>query len=135
MATRSRNIYGPYEEKIVLAQGKTAVNGPHQGGWVDTPKGEFWFLHFQDRAAYGRVVHLQPMKWVDDWPVIGEGGEAVPTYNKPDVGREVIAAVTPAESAEFNGPALSLQWQWQSNQRPGWVFPTPAPRREGRRYR
>lgn len=126
LVLRSRNIYGPYEEKIVLAQGKTAVNGPHQGGWVDTPKGEFWFLHFQDRAAYGRVVHLQPMKWIDDWPAIGEGGEAVPTYKKPDVGREAIAAVTPAESDEFNGTALGLQWQWQANPRPGWVFPTPA---------
>jgi len=126
LVLRSRNIYGPYEEKIVLAQGKTAINGPHQGGWVDTPKGEFWFLHFQDRAAYGRVVHLQPMKWIDDWPAIGEGGEPVPTYKKPDVGREAIAVVTPAESDEFNGTALGLQWQWQSNPRPGWVFPTPA---------
>ncbi|MFR5959996.1 MAG: family 43 glycosylhydrolase [Bacteroides stercoris] len=51
---RSRNIYGPYENRTVLAQGSSPVNGPHQGGWVDTPTGEDWFMHFQDVGAYGR---------------------------------------------------------------------------------
>ena len=61
----------PYESKIVMAQGKTTINGPHQGGWVDTNTGESWFVHFQDKGAYGRVIHLNPMMWVNDWPVIG----------------------------------------------------------------
>jgi beta-xylosidase len=125
LVLRSRNIYGPYEEKVVLAQGKTAVNGPHQGAWVDTPKGDHWFLHFQDRAAYGRVVHLQPMKWVDDWPVMGQAGEPVATFKKPDLGPG-LAVVTPAESDEFNGTSVGLQWQWQANPRPGWAFPSPG---------
>ncbi len=51
---RSRNIYGPYENRTVLAQGNSPVNGPHQGGWMDTPTGEDWFMHFQDVGAYGR---------------------------------------------------------------------------------
>ena len=67
---RSKNIYGPYEWKKVLAQGNSPINGPHQGAWVDTPTGEDWFLHFQDVGAYGRLVHLQPMKWVNDWPCL-----------------------------------------------------------------
>ena len=33
---RSKNIWGPYEWKIVMAQGNTNINGPHQGAWVDT---------------------------------------------------------------------------------------------------
>ena len=74
---RSKNIYGPYEDKVVLAQGKTAVNGPHQGALIDTPRGETWFLHYQDRGAYGRVTHLQPVKWVADWPVLGDAGEPI----------------------------------------------------------
>ena len=69
---RSKNPYGPYDEYVGLAQGKSKVNGPHQGAWVDTPNGEDWFLHFQDKHAYGRVVHLQPAKWVNDWLVIGD---------------------------------------------------------------
>ena len=90
---RSKNVYGPYEWKTVLAQGNSPVNGPHQGAWVDTPTGEDWFLHFQDVGAYGRIMHLQPMKWINDWPVIGvdkdgDGcGEPVLTYKKPNVGK------------------------------------------------
>jgi beta-xylosidase len=111
---------------VVLAQGKSAVNGPHQGGWVDTPKAESWFLHFQDRGAYGRVVHLEPMKWVDDWPVIGDEGEPVVTHKKPDVGRPFPPANNPMESDEFNGTSLGLQWQWQANPQPAWFFPIPG---------
>lgn len=86
---RSRNIYGPYEKKVVLEQGMTGVNGPHQGAMVDTPEGEWWFLHFQQFNPIGRVVHLQPMHWRDGWPVIGVDqnmngiGEPVIGWRKP----------------------------------------------------
>ena len=117
---RSKNIYGPYEWKTVLAQGNSPVNGPHQGAWVDTPTGEDWFLHFQDVGAYGRIMHLQPMKWVNDWPIIGidkdgDGcGEPVLTYKKPNVGK-TYPICTPQESDEFDGYTLSPQWQWHAN--------------------
>ena len=126
---RSKNIYGPYERKIVMDQGSTTINGPHQGAWVNTQTGEDWFLHFQDKDAYGRVVHLQPMKWINDWPVIGidedgDGkGEPVLVYKKPYVGK-IFRVNTPAESDEFNLPALGLQWQWQANPQSGWAFVT-----------
>ena len=68
---RSRDICGPYEDRVVLHEGKTGINGPHQGAWVELENGESWFYHFQDRMAYGRIVHMQPMKWIEDWPVIG----------------------------------------------------------------
>jgi beta-xylosidase len=128
---RSKNIYGPYERRVVLAQGKTTTNGPHQGGWVDTPNGEYWFMHFQDQGPYGRVVHLQPMTWKDDWPVVGvnqnaEGvGEPVITYRKPKV-KASGEVYTPADSDEFSGSSLGLQWQWQANPEPTWAFPFPA---------
>ncbi len=124
---RSKNIYGPYERKVVMDQGNTSINGPHQGAWVSTPGGEDWFLHFQDKEAYGRVVHLQPMKWINDWPVIGvdkdnDGkGEPVLTYKKPTVGSNYPIS-TPSESDEFSMPALGLQWQWQANPKATWSF-------------
>lgn len=125
---RSKNIWGPYEWKIVMAQGNTNINGPHQGAWVDTPDGkEDWFFHFQDKEAYGRVVHLQPMKWVDGWPVIGvdkdgDGcGSPVYSYKKPNVGK-TYSIETPAESDEFDSLELGLQWQWQANPKPIWYF-------------
>jgi len=125
LVLRAKSIYGPYERKVTLAQGKTAVNGPHQGGWVDTPRGESWFLHFQDKGAYGRIVHLQPMKWVADWPVMGNAGEPVMTYKKPDVGKN-YPVMTPPDSDEFNGNSLGLQWQWHANPKPAWAFPAGA---------
>jgi len=125
LALRSRNIYGPYERQVVLAQGNTTINGPHQGSWVDTARGESWFVHFQDQAAYGRVVHLQPLQWVNDWPVIGDHGEPVATFRKPNVGR-AYPILTPADSDEFNGSSLGLQWQWQANPQPAWALPSAA---------
>jgi beta-xylosidase len=129
LVLRSKNVYGPYERKVVMDQGSTTVNGPHQGAWVDTKTGEHWFLHFQDKDAYGRVVHLNPVKWVNDWPVIGEDkdgdgkGEPVIFYRKPNVGKNYPVA-TVADSDEFNSTQLGLQWQWQANPKEGWVFPT-----------
>ena len=119
LAMRSKSPYGPYECKKVMAQGKSSVNGPHQGGWVHTTYGEDWFLHFQDKGAYGRVVHLQPVTWKDNWPVMGKVptkgycGEPYLTYRKPKSEQSVL--VNPVESDEFNEPRLGLQWQWHAN--------------------
>jgi len=131
LVLRSKNIFGPYEARKVLVQGKTEINGPHQGAWVDTQTGESWFIHFQDKGAYGRVVHLEPMKWVSDWPVIGidpdgDGlGEPVLTFKKPNVGR-AWPINTPADSDEFNDSVLGRQWQWQANPETNWMFPAAA---------
>ena len=113
LAMRSKSPYGPYEHKIVLAQGKTNINGPHQGGWVHTKYGEDWFLHFQDKEAYGRVVHLNPVDWSTGWPIMGKKGEPVTTYRKPKTSDAHI--VNPVESDEFNSPIIGKQWQWQAN--------------------
>ena len=126
---RSKSIYGPYEKKKVLHQGNTDINGPHQGAWVTTQTGEDWFFHFQDKGAYGRIVHLQPMTWKNDWPIIGidqnkDGiGEPVLTNKKPNVGKS-YPIVTPPDSDEFNNPKLGLQWQWQANPEVYYGFPT-----------
>ncbi len=128
LVLRSKQIYGPYQEKIVLAQGPTQINGPHQGAWVDTQTGENWFIHFQDKGAYGRIVHLQPMRWIADWPVIGvdpdgDGtGQPVLSFKKPSVGR-TWPVMTPRESDEFGGNELGPQWQWQANPGTHWAFP------------
>lgn len=129
LVMRSKNVYGPYEARIVMAQGKTDINGPHQGGWVDTPAGESWFLHFQDKGAYGRVLHLNPMKWINDWPVIGvdkdgDGcGDPVSRYRKPKTGK-TYPIETPVESDEFDTRKLGLQWEWHANYQDVFGFTT-----------
>ena len=131
LVLRAKSVYGPYEERVVMDQGKTDINGPHQGGWVELMGGESWFIHFQDKEAYGRIVHLQPMKWVNDWPVIGEDkdgdgkGQPVLTHKKPAAGN-IYPVATPPESDEFNDNALGLQWQWHANPKATWAFPAGA---------
>jgi beta-xylosidase len=150
LVMKSKNIYGPYEVKNVLEQGNTNVNGPHQGAWIDTPSGEDWFIHFQDKKAYGRVVHLQPMVWKNGFPVIGNDadndgkGTPVTTFRKPNVKPKLkdpsvsgvvptkkveIIAQTPFKfetgSDEFTTPTFNKYWQWQANPQSEWGFPFP----------
>jgi unsaturated rhamnogalacturonyl hydrolase len=81
---RSKNVYGPYEPKIVLE------GGLHQGAWVDD-----WFVHFQDLGAYGRVVHRQPLKWVNEWPEVEDRQSCL--------------------SCGQTGLSVLHDWQWQGN--------------------
>lgn len=131
-ALRSKSIYGLFEEAYVLATGDTIVNGPHQGALVDDANGDLWFVHFQDRGLYGRLTHVQPVKMVDEWPVMGEGdntpagpenvvskycGKPVITYKKPAClgGVKVTEALGLQASDDFSGGSLALQWQWTGN--------------------
>lgn len=133
---RSKNIYGPYEKKVVLEKGSTNVNGPHQGALVDTPEGEWWFYHFQLTEPLGRVVHLQPAHWKDGWPVIGVDidmngiGEPVKVWTKPNTGKKVPVSF-PQGGDSFDSPELNLQWQfnhnpsdadWNLTERKGWLL-------------
>lgn len=117
---RSKDIHGPYEARTVLAKGTTEVQAPHQGGYVETPSGEGWFMHFNSTGGYGRIVHLQPVRWQDDWPIMGELlpettiGQPVASHAMPDVGR-VFAPVYPQSSDEFSDGTLGLQWEWNHN--------------------
>ena len=133
---RSSAILGPYTSKTILEQGSTAINGPHQGSWIDLSSGQSWFYHFQQNGGWGRIAHLEPAQWgTDDWPKIGvdlDGngiGEPVAQPKKPDVGATFPITV-PASSDEFDGTDLGVQWLWNHNPddtkwslsvRPGWL--------------
>ena len=130
---RSKNLYGPYEEKIVMHQGSSDINGPHQGGLVDTLSGEEWFIHFQDAGVYGRITHMQPVVWKNDWPVIGkdvEGidcGEPQHVYPKPAGVPTDVEPTYLAASDDFNSTELGLQWQWLANSKKDFYSLTERP--------
>lgn len=123
---RSKNPFGPYDEYVGMAQGKSKVNGPHQGAWVDTQNGEDWFIHFQDKHAYGRVVHLQPARWVNDWLVIGNDadgdgcGDPVSVWKKPNL--PAGENLQPSEDDDFNSTELGPQWQFEGPFSQYWYF-------------
>lgn len=131
MISRSRNLYGPYETKVLIDDDiNYAGAGVHQGGYVETLEGESWAFTFQDRDYLGRCLMLYPMKWVDDWPVVGpEGkpGKGVVTYRKPAV-RAKSELKFPQHSDEFESECLSAVWEfnhvplkdkWSLSERPG----------------
>jgi beta-xylosidase len=130
---RSQNVFGPYEERIVMHQGNTDINGPHQGGWVELESGEHWFVHFQCNYAYGRMLHLNPLEWRDDdWPIIGVDakgeaiGEPVRSFRYPNTGNPPQFA--PQQTSDnFEIEKLSLQWRWQANWRQDWFSLTEKP--------
>ncbi|GJG66173.1 glycoside hydrolase [Prevotella lacticifex] len=123
---RSKNPFGPYDEYVGMAQGKSKVNGPHQGAWVDTQNGEDWFIHFQDKHAYGRVIHLQPARWVNDWLVIGNDadgdgcGDPVSVWKKPNL--PAGENLQPSEDDDFNSTELGPQWQFEGPFSQYWYF-------------
>ena len=122
LAMRSKSLYGPYEWKKVMWQGKTDINGPHQGAWIHTSQDEDWFLHFNDKSAYGRVVYLQPVDWSSGWPIMGKNGEPVTTYLKPLTSHH--SPLTSQESDEFNDGVIGKQWQWHANYHQFYGMPT-----------
>lgn len=149
---RSRNIFGPYEYRVVMRQGATPVNGPHQGAWIDTPgnDGRDYFLHFQDVYAAGRIVHLQPMEWEKDWPIIGKRVEGE-DYGVPVLSGElpVPGGSTSGSDTDFadsidHADGVSEQhtdsinrtdtshWQWNANPKDDWIgYPEGASGSDG----
>lgn len=132
LVLRSREVFGPYAWRVVSADDMNyAAAGLHQGGFVELEDGETWFFLFQDRDWVGRVPVLQPVRWVDDWPVLGDpanDGKAVVTWRRPALPPAPLSV--PEGSDNFEGPRLHLRWQWNHHpddsrwsldERPGWL--------------
>ena len=124
LALRSKNIYGPYEAKRVMEQGESEINGPHQGAWVTDIAGDDWFIHFQDKGAYGRIIHLNPMTWNNDWPIIGDDtdsdgcGEPVSKYRMPTTMEQ------PQVNTDINND-IYRQFSWHGNYNDMYGFDIP----------
>jgi beta-xylosidase len=117
-ALRSKNIYGPYEQKVVIRDTTFGPNyGIHQGALIQTQSGEWWTMLFVDSGPFGRFPSLQPVTWKEDWPMVGVNGKAIVTYKKPDVGKEYPVKMLPS-SDEFDDTKLGMEWGWNHNPEP-----------------
>ena len=109
---RAKDIRGPYEGKVVLRD-----RGIAQGSIIDTPEGDWYAYMFRDYGSVGRIPYLMPMKWVNEWPVLGEDG-VVPDELDIEVNNQ-LGAWGIVSSDEFNRIAgdapFSLHWQWNHN--------------------
>jgi beta-xylosidase len=117
---RARNMDGPFEWRVVLVPGQTHVLGPHQGAYVETPTHQGWFVHFNSTGAFGRITYLEPVRWRDDWPIIGDPigdqsqGQPVAEHAAPTSDAQAVQYHL-QDADEFNGPTLGLQWEWNHN--------------------
>ncbi len=123
---RARDIFGPYEEKIVLETMDTEINGPHQGALVDTPLGEEVFIHFRDMGVAGRIIYMEPVVWENDWPVMGDQGKPVrefSIYGDPDKRKYDRGISNPGinESELIRNGYVSPVWQWNANHQSAWA--------------
>jgi beta-xylosidase len=134
---RSKNIYGPYERRVVMERGNGFDRSACQGSLLEAPDGSWWFIHqlVQNCANpfQGRPQCLEPITWTDGWPIPGQDvdgdgvGEPVWSYKKP-IADQTIAA--PQTDDEFDSDRLGPQWEWNHNprddrwsltERPGWL--------------
>jgi len=130
-------IYGPYDRKVILERGTAFDRSAVQGSIVQAPDGSWWYLHQlvqnTTNPFQGRPQCLEPVTWVNGWPIIGKDedndgiGEPVLSYRKPVTGQPITA---PQTDDEFDGPKLGPQWEWNHNprddrwsltERPGWL--------------
>ncbi|MFZ0454989.1 MAG: glycoside hydrolase 43 family protein [Ignavibacteriaceae bacterium] len=115
VAFRSKNIYGPFDEKVVIRDTTHGINfGIHQGALIQTQTGEWWTMLFVDNGPFGRFPSLQPVTWSDGWPMVGKNGKAVITSVKPKVEESCPITILPT-SDEFDSAKLGMQWGWNHN--------------------
>jgi beta-xylosidase len=138
LRSKTNSIYGPYDVKTVLEKG-TAFNNrsASQGALMQAPDKSWWYMHQliqnDDIPFQGRPQCLEPVTWVDGWPIIGvdednDGiGEPVKQFKKPINGYPIAA---PSTDDDFAKEKLGSQWEWNHNprnthwsltERPGWL--------------
>jgi beta-xylosidase len=112
--------FGPYSMQPLV----TKVNGPipgrgfpHQGGIVQTPRGDWYYMAFVDAFPGGRLPVLAPLKWGSDgWPTVelvdGRWGN---TYGYPNVPNAPRPTSTETRSESFMDKTLGPQWEWNHN--------------------
>ena len=132
---RSKNIFGPYEEKMLVEKWiNGSPNTIHQGALIDVADEngeitEWWTIMQQDLGCLGRMPNLQPVTWEDGWPIVADNGKPYTTYTKPNTVGSTPRVPMPTNDG-FRTYSFGMQWQWNHNpdnnawsllERPGWL--------------
>ncbi len=108
---RAEKITGPWEGKVALQD-----RGIAQGGLISTPDGRWFAYLFRDNGAVGRIPYLVPVKWENDWPVLGINGKVPDSLDLP-AGKGIIPGIVASDefTRKRRDAALPLVWQWNHN--------------------
>ncbi|KAK7985164.1 beta-xylosidase [Apiospora saccharicola] len=106
-----------YSIKVLANAVRPPVSGggnPHQGGLVDTPNGDWYYMAFEDAYPGGRIPVLAPVTWGSDgFPSLTTSNGAWGTsYPMPLPAKPVASSIG---TDSFNGTALGSPWEWNHN--------------------
>ena len=112
MMGRSSSLEGPWELQQLQHGG---AREPNQGGLVQTPSGEWWWLTHMGQGSWdGRIMNLLPVHWKDGWPILGEPAEDGPGLMVWR-NRKPIASKTNSSQLfqdTFDKTVLAPSWEW-----------------------
>ena len=111
---RAENIMGPYEKKVILEDSFGGFPYVGQGCLIDDNQGNWYGVIFQDRGAVGRVPLLMPVRWENDWPMLGDKNGKVPLTGSVPL-KTFVPKTKLVDSDNFSRKKLNIQWQWNHN--------------------
>lgn len=112
--------FGPYEARVLEKDSKPPVAGagvPHQGGLVQTQKGDWFYMAFIDAFPGGRIPVLAPVHWdADGWPHVQmEDNQWATSYPLPLGPGSLHPLAKHTGTYSFRTAALSPEWEWNHN--------------------
>lgn len=109
--------FGPYTMHKLLLDTVSPIPGggvPHQGGIVQTQKGDWYYMAFIDAYPGGRVPALAPLKWdADGWPRIDMQDNTWGLHYPYPLPPHPLPPTTGTDT--FAGTTLGPQWEWNHN--------------------
>jgi beta-xylosidase len=109
---RADDIHGPWEGRVALQD-----KGVAQGGMINTPDGRWFSYLFRDNGAVGRIPYLVPVKWENDWPVLGVDGKVPMTLDLP-ASKGLMPGIVASDDFKRKRKEADLPLVWQWNHRP-----------------
>lgn len=114
---RSTSPWGPYEQRVLVDSipAPLAMAGsPHQGGFVETQAGDWYYVSFLDSYPAGRMPVMAPLAWDSSgWPYVvtnSTGGWGV-EYDAPVTTDKTVPPLTGTDTFTFLGD----EWEWNHN--------------------
>ncbi len=101
------SLAGPWTGGDVLCSDMGEFGqGVAQGGFIDTPDGDWYAMLFQDHGAQGRMPCLVPVLWKDGFPLLGKNGVAPKIFEVTDYNPGYTYSPLMPESFD------SAAWEW-----------------------
>jgi beta-xylosidase len=109
--------FGPYTMHPLVVDAKSPVQGsgaPHQGGIVQTQKGDWYYMAFIDAFPGGRIPVLAPLHWsADGWPEVQLTNNAWNAAYPDPLPPHPFSAASNID--RFSGSTLGAAWEWNHN--------------------